>query len=139
MPRLALWGRSGLAEGSTSNPWRGLHPIIKPGYYPHSSPPPLLPPAHAHTQNFYTDARFSPPRASTYNALLKGLASGLRLAPLGGAFPAAALAGDEDGLDADEEAAAAGGRRLVLDGDSLDKLLVVLREEMVARGLRPGK
>ncbi|KAG2445696.1 hypothetical protein HXX76_000303 [Chlamydomonas incerta] len=94
--------------------------------------------ARSMLQNFYTDPRFSPPRASTYNALLKGLASGLRLGPLGGAFPAAALAGDE-GLGAEDEAGGAGGRQLELDGDSLDKLLVVLREEMVARGLRLGR
>ncbi|GIL97974.1 hypothetical protein Vretimale_3523 [Volvox reticuliferus] len=79
-------------------------------------------------QTFYTDQRFAPPRASSYTALLKGLVSALR---------------SPDGADrGPEEVTASGpgfGGRVVLDSEQLDQLLRALREEMVARGLRPGR
>ncbi|GIL47525.1 hypothetical protein Vafri_4310 [Volvox africanus] len=79
-------------------------------------------------ETFYTDQRFAPPRGSSYTALLKGLVSALR-------SPDVADSGPEE----DTASGPGFGGRVVLDSEQLDQLLRALREEMVARGLRPGR
>ncbi|EFJ50923.1 hypothetical protein VOLCADRAFT_103709 [Volvox carteri f. nagariensis] len=88
-------------------------------------------------QNFYTDQRFAPPRASSYTALLKGLVSALR--PSGGSSPPTGPPGEDEEQPGESGSGGGGGGRLVLEPDQLDQLLTALREEMVARGLRPGR
>ncbi|GLC44065.1 DNA-directed RNA polymerase III subunit RPC4 [Pleodorina starrii] len=90
-------------------------------------------------QAYYEDPRFSPPRASSYTALLKGFVSALR-PPDGGPPPDRSPEDDDPSSGAGAgSGGGGGGGGLALGPDQLDALLNALREEMVARGLRPGR
>ncbi len=144
--RAGIKGKQGLRSCRSNSPPPHLHPLfqteaqaemqrlldagltVSPDHYD-----PLLrmeaargslPAARAMLAAVAADPRFAPPTVSSYNALLKGLVSALQ--------PVAAP-GEEGVVEGMK------GGRVAMSAEEVEVAVTAVKEEMVARGLRPSR